>query len=218
MAKRRKNTVDFIEELAIPEERVLTLVNARAQFLRDIRGLAKQTQRWHKETLNALEKVLGMQDIVVEDCRKLTVPFLKERFVFYMLEDLGLKVNTINGRIRSVRALIQFLHRENYLPRDYSTDLPVLKAEKVIIQTFSEDEVSRLLRQPDQTTFTGLRDYTMMLLLLETGIRISELVGIQMADIRIRDGNILVHGKGSKRRLVPIQSKMRQVLQKYMRE
>ena len=126
-----------------------------------------------------------------------------------MLEELGLKVNTINGRIRSVRGLIQFLHREGYLSRDYSADLPVLKAEKVIIQTFSEVEISRLLRQPEQTTFTGLRDYTMMLLLLETGIRISELVGIQVADAHIRVGNILVHGKGSKQRLVHIQSKMR---------
>ncbi|RIV22083.1 hypothetical protein D2Q93_09395 [Alicyclobacillaceae bacterium I2511] len=46
----------------------------------------------------------------------------------------------------------------------------------------------------------------------------SELVGIQLSDAHIRDGNILVHGKGSKQRLVPIQSKMRQVLQKYIRE
>ena len=67
------------------------------QFLRDIRGLAKQTQRWHKENLNALEKVLCMQGVTIEDCRKLTVSLLKEHFVFYMLEELGLKVNTING-------------------------------------------------------------------------------------------------------------------------
>ncbi len=218
MAKRRKNTVDFAEEVTVPEERIISLADAKVQFLRDVRGLAKQTQRWHKENLNALEKVLGMQGMVIEDCRKLTVSFLKDHFVFYMLEELGLKVNTINGRIRSVRGLIQFLHRESYLPRDYSADLPVLKAEKVIIQAFSEEEITRLLRQPDQSTFTGLRDYTVMLLLLETGMRISELVGIQMADVHIRDGNVLVHGKGSKQRLVPIQSKMRQVLKKYMKE
>ncbi len=45
MAKRRKNTVDFVEEVAVPEERMITLADARAQFLRDVRGLAKQTQR-----------------------------------------------------------------------------------------------------------------------------------------------------------------------------
>lgn len=218
MAKRRKNTVDFVEEVTVQEERIISLADAKIQFLRDVRGLAKQTQRWHRENLNALEKVLVMQGLVIEDCRKLTVPFLKDHFVFYMLEELGLKVNTINGRIRSVRGLIQFLHREKYLPSDYSADWPVLKAEKVIIQAFSEEEIARLLRQPDQSTFTGLRDYTVMLLLLETGMRISELVGIQMADVHIRDGNVLVHGKGSKQRLVPIQSKMRQALQKYTKE
>ncbi|MCY0887249.1 MAG: hypothetical protein OWQ59_02215, partial [Alicyclobacillaceae bacterium] len=62
MAKRRKNTVDFVEEVFTPEERIITFVDARVQFLRDIRGLAKQTQRWHKENLSALEKVLDARD------------------------------------------------------------------------------------------------------------------------------------------------------------
>ena len=218
MTKRRKNVVDVEQNVVAESPKTIALSDAKALFLRDVRGLAKQTQRWHKENLNALEKVLGSQGIVVNNCRDLTVPFLKEHFVFYMLEEMGLKTNTINGRIRSVRGLIQFLSREGYLDRDYSADLPVLKGEKVIIQTFSEEEIARLLRQPDQKTFTGLRDYTMMLLLLETGIRISELVGIYLADVHLRDGNILVNGKGSKQRLVPIQSKMRQVLQRYIRE
>ncbi len=216
MPKRRKNIVEIEQAVVGETTKIITLSDTKMLFLRDIRGLAKQTQRWHKENLNALEKVLGLQGIVVTDCRDLTVNFLKEHFVFYMLENIGLKTNTINGRIRSVRAMIQFLFREKYLERDYSVDLPVLKGEKVIIQTFSEEEITRLLRQPDQKTFTGLRDYTIMLLLLETGIRISELVGIQLADVHLRDGNILVHGKGSKQRLVPIQSKMRQVLQRYI--
>ena len=218
MTKRRKNIVEAVEDVMSETEKIMALADAKAVFLRDIRGLAKQTQRWHKENLNALEKVLGMQGIVVKDCRDLTVKFLREHFVFYMLEELGLKVNTINGRIRSVRGLIQFLFREGYLLKDYSADLAVLKGEKVVIATFSEDEISRLLHQPDQKTYTGLRDYTIMLLLLETGIRISELVGITMADVHLREGNVLVNGKGSKQRLVPIQSKMRQVLQRYLRE
>jgi len=78
--------------------------------------------------------------------------------------------------------------------------------------------IARLLRQPAQRTFTGLRDHTIMLLLLETGIRISELVSIALSDIHLREGTILVNGKGAKQRWVPIQSKMRQVLQKYILE
>ncbi len=190
MVKRRKNVVDQVADLAVQPEKIITLTDAKLLFLRDIRGLAKQTQRWHKENLNALEKVLTKQGIMVDDCRNLTVPFLKERFIFYMLEELGLKVNTINGRIRSVRGLIQFLFSEHYLTKDYRGDLPVLKAEKVVIATFSEDEITRLLRQPNLKSFTGLRDYTIMLLLLETGVRISEVVGITLSDVHLR-GNAL---------------------------
>ena len=218
MKKRRVNQLDknAENELAYQNLVTLTLDEAKTMFLKDIRGLAKQTQRWHRENLTALEKVLAKQDIVIIDCRDLTTPFLKDNFIFYMLDVMKLKTNTINGRIRSVRKLIQFLHREGYLKRDYGTDMPLLKGERVIIQTFSEEQIVHLLRQPIRHTFSGLRDYTIMLLLLETGIRISECITITLSDVDLKAGQILIHGKGAKQRLVPIQSKMRRALNEYL--
>ncbi|KYP81659.1 tyrosine-type recombinase/integrase [Ferroacidibacillus organovorans] len=219
MPRRRQNIVSFgtaLDQDETPKKTVWSLAEAKTLFLEDIRNLAMHTQRWHRENLNALEKVLEKQGIVVQDMRELTMPLLKNNFVFYMRDTMHLKTNTINGRVRTVRALLHFVYEQGYVARDPGADVPLLRPERVMIQTFSEEQITHLLRQPDRHTFTGLRDYTMMLLLLETGIRLSECEGITLSDVNLQEGTILVHGKGSKDRTVPFQSKMKKVLQTYI--
>lgn len=219
MPRRRQNLVSFgtaLDQDEPPKKTVWSLAEVKTLFLDDIRNLAMHTQRWHRENLNALEKVLEKQGIVVQDMRELTMPLLKNNFVFYMRDTMHLKTNTINGRVRTVRAVLHFAYEQGYVARDFGADVPLLRPERVIIQTFSEGQITNLLRQPDRHTFTGLRDYTMMLLLLETGIRLSECEGITLSDVHLQEGTILVHGKGSKDRTVPFQSKMKKVLQTYI--
>ncbi|MGE7907535.1 tyrosine-type recombinase/integrase [Peribacillus sp. NPDC094092] len=67
-------------------------------------------------------------------------------------------------------------------------NIKLLKDRKHIVQTFSTDQLEHLLKQADLRTFTGLRDYTLMLLLLETGIRVNELVGIDLSNVRLKEG------------------------------
>jgi integrase/recombinase XerD len=215
MRKRRKNELGPMGAGMKAEEQ-MSLSEAKTHFLQDIRLLSPDTQRWHRENLTALEKVLAAQGITVPDVRSLTPHLIKEHFLFYMAEEMGLRPNTINGRVRSVRALIKFLHREGYIARDFGADIPLIKGEKVIIETFSEEQIAALLRQPNRHTFTGLRDYTLMLLLLETGIRVSECVKIDLGDVYLKQGFIRIHGKGAKQRLVPFQSKFRRALQTYL--
>jgi integrase/recombinase XerD len=216
MPKRRKNNVETAVEGGNAEQSRLSLSEAKTLFLRDIRLLSKETQRWHRENLTAVEKALVKQKIDVSDVRCLTAPMMKEHVVFYMFEEMELKPNTINGRVRSVRALTKLLFGEGHIDRDFGADIPFIKSEKVIIEAFSEDQIEALLRQPDRRKFTGLRDYTLMLLLLETGIRIAECIGIDIEDVRLKEGQILIHGKGAKQRLVPFQSKFRRALQRYL--
>ncbi|MFU2018587.1 tyrosine-type recombinase/integrase [Peribacillus butanolivorans] len=84
------------------------------------------------------------------------------------------------------------------------------KDRRTVIETFTREQIHKLLKSTDLRTFTGVRDYTIMLLLLETGVRASELIGIETDDIRWEDSMILIHNtKGHRERLVPFQSKMR---------
>ncbi|MCY8489348.1 tyrosine-type recombinase/integrase [Bacillus atrophaeus] len=65
-----------------------------------------------------------------------------------------------------------------------------MKDRKQIVQTFSAEQLEKLLKQPDLRTFTGFRDYCLMLLLLETGVRVNELIGMELQDVRIKEGAI----------------------------
>lgn len=92
------------------------------------------------------------------------------------------------------------------------------KAPGTVIETFSEEQLERLLATPDKKRFVGFRDYTIMLILLDTGIRLSELVGIKLEDLKMSQGEIVItQAKGGKQRRVFVSPKTRETLKKYIR-
>lgn len=96
-------------------------------------------------------------------------------------------------------------------------NISLLKDRKHIIPTFSKEQLNKLFNQPDLTTFTGVRDYTIMMIFLETGIRVNELVGISIVDIQWEDSLLRIrNAKTYRERLVPIQSEMKKQLKKYI--
>lgn len=180
-----------------------------------IRNRATRTIAWHRENLHTLKVFLERQNIVVVPMQ-ITPQILKEKYILYMLETLTLSPVTVNGRIRSCRAFFEFLHEEGHIAQNPAKSILPLKSRKTVIETFSREQLNTLLSTPDKNTFTGFRDHVMMLLLLETGIRVSELARIKLEDIRWGDGSILVLGKGNKERLVPFQSRMKAALRRYL--
>src|SRR5690625_7476936 len=93
-----------------------------------------------------------------------------------------------------------------------------ITAPKVIeVETFTRDQFNEILRQPNLETFVGLRDYVIMVVLLETGIRVRELCDINVGDIRWADSQILVHGKNGNDRLVPLRAQTRRARRRYLR-
>ena len=72
MGRRRKNEVQTTSESNVESDKALSLAEAKTLFLRELRGLVKQTRRWHRENVTALEKVPAKQNIVVKDVTVLT--------------------------------------------------------------------------------------------------------------------------------------------------
>lgn len=92
------------------------------------------------------------------------------------------------------------------------------RVKRNIIETFTEEQISILLSAPDKGRFVGLRDYFIMLLLLDTGIRLSELVGIKIADIKLPENEVIItEAKGGKQRRVFLSSRTKETLKKYLR-
>lgn len=96
-------------------------------------------------------------------------------------------------------------------------DIQLLKDRKNVIETFDIKQLSSMLKACDVRTFVGLRDYTIIMLLLETGIRANEMIGIAVTDIIWHDKVIRIrNAKGQNERFVPIQKKMIDQLKKYV--
>lgn len=90
------------------------------------------------------------------------------------------------------------------------------KAGRALPKTLSETEVDALLAAPDCNEVIGLRDKVMLEVLYAAGLRVTELVGLTLNQVNLRQGVLLVHGKGGKQRLVPIGEEAQDWLQRYL--
>ncbi len=181
----------------------------------ELKNLAFHTKRWHKENLHYVKQALMHFDLSTTPT-EISEGHLK-KCILYWKRDCSLAPTTINHRIRSIKQLYAFLITNEMILTSPAEKLGKLKTPKVIIRPFEEDELKRLLAQPDRSSFVGYRDYTIMLILLDTGVRLSELINMKMADVDLQGGKIVVWGKGSKERAVIFQATTRRFLQRYIR-
>ena len=132
------------------------------------------------------------------------------------LRKQGKATATIARRLAALKAFYQYLVRENYVTKDPTGDLSSPKLERKLPRVLTVNEVERLLAQPDITTPAGKRDKSMLELLYATGLRVSELVNLNVADIDLKEGFIRCKGKGSKERVVPMGEIAVSALRNYM--
>jgi integrase/recombinase XerD len=221
---RRKNELNQ-REIRIMETKVKTYVESFAAaldlFLKDceIRNLRPHTIRYYQNEIHACLNQLREQGINVETLSPVLVTqeHIKENVIAYMRHQKGLRIVTINTRLRALRAFFNYLFKAKHIPQNPFDGITLLKDRKTVIATFSKEQLNKLFKQPDLKTFTGVRDYTILMLLLETGIRASELVGISIEDILWEDDLIIIRqSKSYRQRQVPITKPMRQQLKKYI--
>ncbi|OTA40541.1 MAG: site-specific tyrosine recombinase XerD [Symbiobacterium thermophilum] len=132
------------------------------------------------------------------------------------LQKQGKATATIARRLAALKAFYQFLVREKRIKTDPTANLESPKLEKRLPRVLTVGEVERLLAQPDPSHPAGLRDRAMLELLYATGIRVSELVSLNLADVNLETGYIRCIGKGSKERIVPLGSLAIHWVQEYL--
>lgn len=120
------------------------------------------------------------------------------------LHEVGRANSTISRSLASIRSFFHFLVREEFILQDPTIHVETPKIEKRLPRVLTPEEVERLLRAPQQTTPSGLRDYAMLELLYATGIRVSELVNLKSSDVHLSGGFLRCMGKGGKERIIPV--------------
>jgi len=128
----------------------------------------------------------------------------------------GSKNRSAARLLSSLRRFYAWLVRERRVTEDPTALVDAPKPEKPLPKTLSETQVENLLRAPAIATELGLRDRAMLELLYASGLRVSELVGLQLTQMSLNPGVVRILGKGGKERLVPMGDEAAAWLQRYV--
>lgn len=134
------------------------------------------------------------------------------------LKEEGKSSRTVSRHISSVRSFHKFLLRENIMTEDPSVHLELPRVEQKLPRVLSIEEIDQLIEMPDRLTLQGIRDYALLEILYGTGMRVSELIDLDMEDIHLTMGFVRVFGKGGKERIVPLGHKAIEACTKYIDE
>jgi integrase/recombinase XerD len=128
----------------------------------------------------------------------------------------GFKTATVARHLSSIRSFFSYLHQEQIIPEDPAQLLETPKPDRRLPKVISFEEVEQLLAAPDTSHPFGIRDKAMLELLYATGIRVSELISLNVADFNIHSSFLRCFGKGSKERIIPVGNYARISLEKYL--
>jgi len=130
----------------------------------------------------------------------------------------GLSPTSTARHVAAVRGYFKFLRLNGTIAANPADDLRSPRSFKTLPKFLSAEDVDALLAAPDVTATRGLRDRALIELLYATGLRVSELVGLRTADVRLTEGFLKTLGKGSKERIVPIGDEAANWVGKYLKD
>lgn len=124
---------------------------------------------------------------------------------------------TISRRLAAIKSFFRFLAHEKYILTDPTEDLEPPKLLKKLPRVLTVEEMDSLLKVPDISKIPGIRDKAMLELLYATGLRVSELVNLDLDNISLEMGYVRCWGKGAKERIVPFGSIASHYISTYLR-
>jgi integrase/recombinase XerD len=130
----------------------------------------------------------------------------------------GRSPRSLSRYLSGFRQFYRWLLREGCIARDPTALIESPKLGRGLPKALNEQQVTGLLEAPAVETTLGLRDRTMLELMYASGLRVSELVGLELQDVNLNQGVVRVTGKGGKERLVPLGGEALAWLQRYLRE
>lgn len=163
-------------------------------------GLAKNTKLAYMRDLRLLMKSLQLKadEELLQVSRQQLIAYLVR------LKQEGRAASTVARKLASIKAFYRFLTAERYIRRNPAEVLEAASRGLHLPKVLSVQEVERLLDEPNLGTLDGYRDKTMLELLYATGMRVSELVNVPVKNVDMKMQYVIVMGKGSKERMLPL--------------
>jgi len=188
-------------------------------------GRTAKTTEWYRQMITRFADYLGaeptIKDFTIDNAR-LFIASLQQRETRYpnhpWREEVEgkLSANTVDGYVRALKAFSSWLAEEGYTRTNILSRLKRPKLPETMIQVLSDEEVQTILEGINENTLLGARQYLIVLLLYDTGIRAQELCTLTLDNVDLEENVIKVMGKGRKERIVPFGSRTKKYLQRYL--
>lgn len=196
-------------------------VEAFLTYLGEERRLSPNTLSAYRNDLRQLHEYLAGElpaaSATDEQVFVGATPELVAGFVLHLRERRNHSAATVARKVAAVKSLFQFLHARHMLPTNPAAQLGAPEVKKPLPRAIPADDVVSLLEQAaHRRTPEGLRDQAMLRLLYATGMRVSELVSLDVADVDLASQRITCTGRGARRRELPVEGQAAIALGVYM--
>lgn len=178
-------------------------------------------KRYSKHTISSYDSDLNQLEVFIQsnfpesDLSSATHAVIRNWIV--SMVDQGLDARSINRKIACLRSYYKFLLKREYIEKDPTQKIRILKTSKKLPQFVHENDIAKLLDQFEFTDdFSGSRDRLILELLYGTGIRLSELISLKTADINFSNRTLKVLGKRNKERIIPFSVSLERVMEQYL--
>ncbi len=188
-------------------------VDSFLEYIRYEKGLSDHTLAAYRRDLAQFHQFLQSQKRS-QDPREISKQDIM-RFLSSQL-DQGASHATIARKLSTLKTYYKFLILEGYCQNNPTIDLETPKIKRKLPVVLSIDEVDKLMEQPQVTNPLGLRDRAMLELMYGTGVRVSELLSLQIEDVNLMAGFLRCFGKGRKERIVPVNQTSVEWVQRYL--
>ncbi|MDD4924219.1 MAG: tyrosine-type recombinase/integrase [Dehalococcoidales bacterium] len=175
-------------------------------------GKSPNTVVWYSEMLHSYTKFLESNNIntTLAEFNVVNV----RQFIIYE-QERQVSPFTVQCKVRSLKAFSSWLLREGYTKDNILANVKLPKTPNRIIEPLTQLEIEKLFAAQNPLTSVGSRDIAILTLLLDTGLRESELCNLKREDTHIEEGFIKVMGKGAKERIIPFGARTQKVLWRY---
>jgi integrase/recombinase XerD len=206
-ANMRRLWTDVQQSQTVTYEQAKELFNLRCRS----RNLSPLTLGWYKVVLGGFTRYLEASGA---PSPRETSP---NHFRAYMddMRQRGISSQTIDRTYGGLRCFFRYMAQERIIPQNPVTLVEKPKKSQVLIRPLDMDQVRLLLAQPKTKTYVGLRNWVMTLLMLDTGLRLSEALGLLRGNIDWQASRLIVRGKGDKERSVPFGTGVKKALWDY---
>ena len=178
-------------------------------------GLSRNTLESYRRDLNKFAAWLEQQrGVLLLETTHADI----QGFLAHLYTQQKAKATSTGRAISSLKRLFRYLLRQNKIATDPTLQIAPPKLPRSLPKSLTEQDVELLLDAPDAQTPLGLRDRTMLEVLYATGLRVSELVTLSVAQVSLDMGVVRVMGKGSKERLVPLGEEALDWIRRYLAE